>query len=135
MPSEAIGHTARRSTPPRVLIVDDNDLMLEIAEAILRVAGFSTYATADPATGIGAAMTQPFDVVLLDINMPVISGIEVIGRIREADGPNHNTPIIAFTAAPESRHSALLKVHRFDAIVTKPIVAANLLNTIRRVLE
>lgn len=135
VPSSSVADPARstrRETPPRVLIVDDNDLVLELAQRVLHAAGFSTYATVDPATGIGAAMTQAFDVILLDINMPVISGVEVIGRIKEADGPNRHTTIIAFTAIPATRHDELLRDHHFDAVVAKPINASDLLSTIGR---
>lgn len=130
MPFAEVSNTPRRSAPPHVLIVDDNELVLELADRILHAAGFSTYATADPANGIDIAMTQEFDVVLLDINMPVISGVEVIERIKGADGPNRHTPVIAFTAAPATRHDALLNEHRFDAVVAKPVIASDLLLTI-----
>lgn len=117
-----------------ILIVDDNDLVLELVQRILHAAGFSTYATIDPATGIGAAMTQAFDLILLDINMPIISGVDVIDRIKEADGPNRNTPVVAFTAIAESRHEELLGMHDFDAVVPKPINAADLLSTMWRLV-
>ena len=85
----------------------------------------------DGQQALDAAMQAPFDVILLDLHMPVMDGIEALMRLRAGDGPNQNVPVLAFTADPSD--SALEAGGGFDGVVGKPIVAAELILELERV--
>ena len=78
---------------------------------------------------------RPFDVILMDIHMPGMSGIEAVERLRALPGPEHATPIIALTADVISRHPSEYRALGFDDFVAKPILVSGLLEAIKRASE
>jgi CheY-like chemotaxis protein len=87
------------SLPPlRVLLADDAPLNRELLVDMLVRHGHAVAATADGAELLARAALEPFDLLLLDIHMPVMDGEEAIRRLRASEGPNRLTPAIALTA-------------------------------------
>lgn len=90
----------------RILAVDDDPFILELIPKIAATAGFPTVATAPSAMAaldMIAAADQPFDCLLLDINMPEIDGIALCGRLRKC-AAYRETPIIMLTAMTDLDH-------------------------------
>lgn len=106
--------------PRHALIIDDNIINAELANAHLRRSGWITHVVENGADGLAAFDTTRFDLVLLDISMPDMSGVEVCRTLRgKAIEPR--PCIVAYTAhAMNDEHTALLEAG-FDDILTKPI--------------
>jgi PAS domain S-box-containing protein len=109
----------------RLLVVDDNPINRELVRAVLLPLGIEVTEAVDGPTGLDAAAGLPFDIILLDIRMPGLSGPEVLARLRAGDGPNLNTPVLAFSAEFEGATTA-----GFDAFVAKPLDPSALIHAI-----
>jgi CheY-like chemotaxis protein len=101
----------------RVLVADDNPANRNLARALLEALGADCLLVADGEAAVQAAQHQPFDLILMDIRMPGLGGIEAARAIRSGGGPNDGVPILAFTA--ERERGGLDPV--FDGVIDKPI--------------
>jgi two-component system, sensor histidine kinase and response regulator len=109
----------------RVLLVEDNRLNQEVATALLAEVGLTPAIADDGRAALEALQRQPFDLVLMDVQMPVMDGLSATRRIR-ADGVLRSLPVVAMTAsALESDRAACLTAGMND-VVTKPIDPAAL---------
>ena len=109
----------------RVLLVDDNELNREIAEAILQEAGFQVEAAPDGTDAVAMMTESPehyYDVVLMDVQMPIMDGYEATRTIRSMPRRDvKDLPIIAMTAnAMEEDKEAALK-NGMTAHLAKPL--------------
>lgn len=117
----------------RVLLVEDNDLNQEIAVGMLALMGISPVIANNGAEAVALHRKSDFDLIFMDIQMPVMDGLEATRRIRTSGKPGAaSVPIIAMTANAMSgdRHKSL-EVGMNDHI-TKPISHMKLAETIRR---
>ncbi|WP_340643808.1 PAS domain S-box protein [Phenylobacterium sp.] len=112
----------------RVLVVDDNPMNRELARAVLESAGAEITEAGDGQQGLLTATQLPFDVILLDIRMPVMDGPEALRRLRAEPGPNASIPILAFSADADLERYA--EQDGFDDVVRKPVDAASLIQAI-----
>jgi PAS domain S-box-containing protein len=99
-PSES-AVTGRRRTdvvPRRILLVDDNSVNQLVARAMLGKDGHDVVVVGDGAEALAAVQEQSFDLVLMDMQMPIMGGVEASRRIRELDGPVRDIPIVALSA-------------------------------------
>jgi CheY-like chemotaxis protein len=103
----------------RILIIEDNDMSYVLADYLLRQKGYSTVRALDGGAGVEAALHEPVDLILCDLDLPVMDGYEVLGALRANDAW-HPVPVLAFTGdSPGKEHSALLEAG-FAAYVFKP---------------
>ena len=109
----------------RILVVDDNALNREMTRAILGVFDAEVAEARDGREAVDAAMVQPFDLILMDIRMPVMDGLEAARAIRDRVGPNQGAPILAFSADMDFQLS-----EAFDGLVRKPVTAAQLIQAV-----
>jgi CheY-like chemotaxis protein len=116
----------------RVLVVEDNATNRMIAVKMLESLGASAQTAADGASGVEAASTGVFDLILMDIQMPGMDGLEACRRIRAQAGPSAATPIIALTANVLSHQRDTYLAAGMDGVVGKPISPAALLAEISR---
>lgn len=108
-----------------ILIADDSPTNVFVLTAMLRSFGFACRAASDGAEAVAMAEAEAPALILMDINMPKLNGIEAARRIRarRADLP---VAIVALTAHPDIRHLAAYKEARFDALMVKPVNLAAL---------
>lgn len=127
------GHRGGRDVTAHVLVVDDSPDNLAIVSTLLRARGFSVETAADGPTALDALEKRRPDVILLDVMMPAMSGMEVLDRIRA--NPQHTgIPVILVTA--KSADEDLLEGYKFgaDYYITKPFTPRQLLYGIGLVL-
>ena len=116
----------------RILVVEDNSTNRMIATKLLENLGASVETAADGLLGVEAAARGGFDLILMDVQMPGIDGLEACRRIRALGGPVAQTPIVALTANVLShQHQSYLEAG-MDGVVGKPISPTALLTEIAR---
>jgi CheY-like chemotaxis protein len=116
----------------RVLAVDDNAVNLLVLEQLLTSLGQSVAKAASGAEALAALAGETFDLVLMDIQMPEMSGIEALERLRGGEGPNRDIPVVALTADVTSGGRQRYLDLGFDEHASKPIQLQELLNAIGR---
>lgn len=89
---------AKQNIHPRILVVDDDEFNVLLATSFLKKRECVVTATMDASEGLKLLATQVFDLVLLDIHMPKISGLQIAESLRKSNHANHNIPILAVTA-------------------------------------
>jgi signal transduction histidine kinase/ActR/RegA family two-component response regulator len=120
--------------PLRILIADDHEFNRRAFSLMLQAASAEITAVEDGQKALDALDVTVFDVVLMDVNMPVMGGLEAVRRLRATGGSNALTPIIALTAAGGAEDIAACMAAGMDAFVTKPVEGAELFAAIERVL-
>jgi CheY-like chemotaxis protein len=127
--------TAALVLPPlRVLVTDDNPINLAVARAVLEAAGAEVETAAHGAEALNRLRIEFFDMVLMDVQMPVMDGVEAVGRIRAGEAGPPDMPVIALTAELSPGESGRLKGLGFDALQGKPIQPAELFAAMVKVL-
>ena len=121
------------NSPGSILIVDDTRLNLEIMKSLLQN-DYAIFTAADGLTGLQMAQTEKVDLILLDINMPVMDGLEATRRLRQ-DPRLARLPVIALTADVMSAQIKTCLDAGCDAHVAKPIDLRNLLSVMDRCLS
>ncbi|CAN7533411.1 ATP-binding protein [Phenylobacterium sp. LjRoot225] len=116
--------------PRRVLVVDDNPVNLAVARALLEAAGLVIETAANGAEALERLRGEAFDLVLMDVQMPVMGGIEAVERIRAGQAGSADLPVIALTADGDPKTDLRLRSVGFDALHTKPIRPTELLTAI-----
>lgn len=118
-------------TDRRVLIIEDDPVVCEVAETYLRSAGFLVDVASDAFTGLESVKTTPPDLIVLDRMLPGVDGVEVCRRIRQTS----QVPVIMLTAmgAPEDRIDGLEA--GADDYLTKPFSPKELVLRARSVLR
>ncbi|MES3026774.1 MAG: ATP-binding protein [Pseudomonadota bacterium] len=110
-----------------ILVVDDNKVNQAVAKAILEAAGAVVTLADDGVEGLQKLRTGDFGVVLMDVHMPRMDGIEALGRIRAGEAGRFDVPVIALTADAMSGEGDRLIALGFDEAHPKPIQPAELL--------
>jgi len=109
------------STRANILIVEDNIINQQVAMALLKKLGLRTNVVANGIEALKALETVPYDLVLMDVQMPVMDGLEATREIRKHPSPFQTIPIIAMTAhVLESDHQDCLAAGMNDCL-TKPV--------------
>jgi two-component system, cell cycle response regulator DivK len=114
-----------------ILIVEDNEKNMKLFRDILGARGYRTLEAASGERAVELARSHGPDLVLMDIQLPGIDGVEALARLR-ADDRTARVPVLALTAqAMEGDHERFLAAG-FDAYVSKPVDIAELIATVRR---
>jgi two-component system, cell cycle response regulator DivK len=104
----------------RVLVVDDNEAFIEMTKFVLTAAGNLVDAASNAGSALSMIPVFLPDIILMDIQMPVIDGIELTKTLK-ADPATRNIPVIAFTAHALKGDEHDLKATGFDGYIGKPI--------------
>ena len=123
----------RRSA--RILVAEDNATNQKVLLAYLEMAGHDAHLTPNGAGAVAAVQARHYDLVLMDIQMPVLDGIEATRRIRAVEGPASRLPIIALTANVEPGDRERFLAAGIDDYLTKPVSMTALFEAIGRALE
>jgi CheY-like chemotaxis protein len=135
----ANGAASGAGEPPlprlRILLAEDNRVNQRVGVALLTKRGHSVEVAANGREAVAAAEAGPFDLVLMDVQMPEMDGLEATRRIRERERETgRHLPIIALTAHAMKGDRERCLDAGMDEYVTKPLQAEPLLRTIREVL-
>ena len=103
-----------------ILIVEDNDKNMKLARDILQVKGYRTIEAESAEAGLPLAATQKPDLVLMDIQLPGMNGIEALKELR-ASPETSRIPVLAFTASVMPQDRREIMSAGFDGFVSKPI--------------
>jgi two-component system sensor histidine kinase/response regulator len=119
----------------RILLAEDNDVNQFLMTRILTHKGHSVVVAGDGRAAVAALERESFDLVLMDVQMPEMSGIEATAQVRRGElGTGRHVPIIALTAHAMTSDREGCLAAGMDAYVTKPVRAADLFAAIARVV-
>lgn len=119
----------------RVLLVEDNEVNRLVVVESLKQAGYEVAEAVDGEEGVAAAARARFDLILMDISMPRMNGVEATRAIRAAAGPNRETPIVGLTAhALPDEYESFMEAGMQDCL-TKPIRRGQLEAAVARFLS
>lgn len=116
---------------PLVLIVDDNDKNLKLARDVLRAAGLRTLEAASGGEAIALAAEQLPDVILLDLRLPDMDGIDVARELRAGER-TARIPVVALSALHVEDEGDSLLAAGFAGVLAKPISVAEFPDEVRR---
>jgi two-component system, cell cycle response regulator DivK len=114
-----LGEPSQPSVPRTVLIVEDNELNLKLLTDILEYHGYTVFTSRLGEPALELARQYRPDLILMDIQLPDISGMEATRRLK-ADEKTHTIPIIAVTAFAMSGDEAKILASGCDGYVAKP---------------
>lgn len=117
-----------------VLVVEDNDLNMKLFHDLLETQGYHILQTKDGMEALRMARAHHPDLILMDIQLPEVSGLEVTKWIKEDDNLKH-IPVIAVTAFAMKGDEEKIREGGCEAYIAKPISVSNFLETVRRFLN
>ena len=106
---------------PHILIVDDNATNRVVAQALCEMFGCTSETAEDGLEALQAVQERPFDLILMDIKMPRMDGVQATQAIRALDGPERLIPIVALTANADPDDAKKYLAIGMAAVVEKPI--------------
>ena len=119
----------------KVLIVDDHPINRELIRLLLNDYGLDIYEASDGEEAVEMCLKVKFDLVFMDIQMPVLDGVTATQRIREQGGRNLPDAIVALSAATQTKLLDDTKGHGFTHVLCKPIDLPQFYATLYRCLE
>jgi two-component system cell cycle response regulator DivK len=117
-----------------ILIVEDNEKNMKLARDVLQSRGYATLEAVTGEDGVRLAKERRPDLVLMDIQLPGINGMEALRQLR-ADPACARTPVVAFTASVTPTDRSQIAAAGFDGFLSKPMNLKEFLETVRRLLE
>ena len=105
----------------RILLAEDQKLNQKLAMALLQKLGYSVTLAVDGAQAVALAGEQRYALILMDMQMPELDGLEATRRIRAAEGPNRGTPIVALTANAMVSDREACRDAGMDDFLAKPM--------------
>ena len=123
-----------QTAPKRVLIVEDNELNMKLFNDLLEAHGYYTLQTKDGVEALRMARAHRPDLILMDIQLPEVSGLEVTKWLKE-DDELRSIPIIAVTAFAMKGDEQKIRDGGCEAYIAKPISVASFMSTVERFLS
>src|SRR3954466_1282307 len=133
MPAEAHGPTVDQGSA-KIMIVDDDPTNIKVVRRLLEIEGYRNFVTTtDSSAAMYLIADQRPDLVLLDLMMPMVSGLDVLGNVR-ADTSQPFTPIIILTAATDRETRLQALEQGATDFITKPVDPSDLIPRVRNLL-
>jgi two-component system cell cycle response regulator DivK len=126
-------HSPDKQCSKTVLIVEDNDLNMKLFNDLLEAHGYNTLQTRDGVEALKMAREHRPDLILMDIQLPEISGLEVTKWLKE-DDDLRAIPVVAVTAFAMKGDEEKIRGGGCEAYIAKPISVAGFLRTVERFL-
>lgn len=117
----------------KILIVEDNELNMKLFHDLLHSQGYETVETGNGFLAVDLARTHGPDLILMDIQLPEVSGLDVTKWLKEDDALKH-IPVIAVTAFAMKGDEERIRQGGCEAYISKPISVSHFLETIRSYL-
>jgi len=127
--------TAAENSPLSILVVDDDELNQRMMRLILKREGHLVESAINGAEALEAVKSQPFDMILMDLQMPVMDGMEASRRIRQLENGKGRTFIVALTASYLPEKGRELYEAGIDNYMAKPFEVEHLRNILQHGLE
>lgn len=124
----------KKTLQAKILVVDDEPDLVSTVEYRLKFANYTVITATNGQEGLDRAKSEKPDLILLDTNMPVMSGHEVLASLR-ADSAIKDIPVIMLTARCEAQDIAAASAHGVSDYVTKPFDFSDLMAKIQAVLN
>lgn len=121
-------------SPHRILLAEDNDVNARLLVAVLEKAGYEVTVAVDGLQAVKFGEIGDFDLILMDVNMPELDGLEATRRIRAGAAPMRDVTIVALTADDEPSTRKRCVEAGMNGYVTKPINMATLIKTAERAI-
>jgi two-component system, cell cycle response regulator DivK len=123
--------TAEPGRAPTVLVVEDNELNLKLFHDLLEAHGYSVLATRNGLEALDLARRHRPDLILMDIQLPEVSGLEVTKWLKDDDALAA-IPVVAVTAFAMKGDEDRIRQGGCEAYISKPISIASFIETVRR---
>lgn len=120
--------------PKTILIVEDNELNMKLFHDLLDAHGYQTLQTKDGLKALDIAREHHPDLILMDIQLPEVSGLEVTKWLKE-DDELREIPVIAVTAFAMKGDEEKIREGGCEAYISKPISVTDFLDTVKDFLE
>lgn len=117
-----------------VLIVEDNELNMKLFHDLLEAHGYQTLQTKDGMEALAIVRQRRPDLILMDIQLPEVSGLEVIKWIKEDDNLR-SIPVVAVTAFAMKGDEEKMREGGCDAYIAKPISVGKFIETVKQFLD
>jgi two-component system, cell cycle response regulator DivK len=117
-----------------ILVVEDNEQNQKLARDVLQVKGYRVLVAETAELGIPMALKEKPDLVLMDIHLPGMNGMEALARLR-ADAATRAIPVLAFTASVMPQDRREIMSAGFDGFLSKPVNLKEFLETISAALK
>jgi two-component system, cell cycle response regulator DivK len=118
----------------QILVVEDNEKNMKLFRDVLLAAGYRTLEATTGEEAVALAAEHSPDLVLMDIQLPDIDGIEALGRLR-ADERTASLPVLALTAQAMEGERERFLAAGFDGYLSKPVNIAEFIATVKRYCE
>lgn len=119
----------------RILLAEDNDVNARLLVAVLEKSGYEVTVAVDGVQAVKYGEIGDFDLILMDVNMPELDGLEATRRIRAGAAPMRSVTIIALTADDDPTMQRRCVEAGMNGYVTKPIDMATLIKTCERAID
>ncbi|MFK7732223.1 MAG: response regulator [Pseudomonadales bacterium] len=116
----------------RILAVDDSKAIRQMVAATLQADGYDVTTADDGSQGLEIAEQESFDLVISDVNMPIVGGYEFVRSLRSNDAYRH-TPVLMLTTEFEDHHKKTGREAGASGWIIKPIDPDKLIKAVRRV--
>ena len=121
-------------TGPQVLVVEDNERNMKLFRDVLESSGYRTLEATTGERAVELVVEHCPDLVLMDIQLPDIDGVEALGRLR-AEERTASVPVLALTAQAMDGDRERFLAAGFDGYLSKPVDIAEFVATVRRYCE
>ncbi|WP_165602662.1 hybrid sensor histidine kinase/response regulator [Candidatus Terasakiella magnetica] len=132
---EALSVTSHDLPDLKILMAEDNLINQKVVTSMLMRHGHHIVLANNGVEAVQKAQEDEFDLILMDIQMPQMDGMEATAEIRKSAGPNAGKPIIAFTADAIKEHRPQFMEAGIDAIVIKPVKFETLFDEMAKLLK